>query len=84
MQGKRFTDEFKLEAVKMITERGVPVKELSDRLGVSTWSLYQWVRHNAVPPEQGQRMQSSVALSRARCHCAKAVIRTVLRRRFND
>jgi transposase len=36
----------------MITERGVPVKDLSDRLGVSTWSLYQWVKHYAVPPEQ--------------------------------
>ena len=41
MQGKRFTDEFKLGVVKLITERGVSVQELSKRLGVSTWSLYQ-------------------------------------------
>ena len=26
MQGKRFTEEFKLEAVKLITERGVSVR----------------------------------------------------------
>jgi len=61
MQGKRFTEEFKLEAVKMITERGVPVKELSDRLGVSTWSLYQWVKHYAVPPEQRKEQDDQAA-----------------------
>ena len=57
MQGKRFTDEFKLEAVKQITERGVSVQEVSKRLGVSTWSLYQWVKQYALPPEQRKEQQ---------------------------
>lgn len=35
MQSKRFTEEFKLEAVRQITERQVPVQEVSKRLGVS-------------------------------------------------
>jgi len=61
MQGKRFTEEFKLEAVKLITERGVSVRELSDRLGVSTWSLYQWVKHYAVPPEQRKEQDDQTA-----------------------
>ena len=61
MQGKRFTEEFKLEAVKQITERQVPVQEVSRRLGVSTWSLYQWVKHYAVPPEQRKEQDDQTA-----------------------
>lgn len=37
-----FSDEFKRDAVAQITERGYPVAEVSERLGVSTYSLYQW------------------------------------------
>jgi transposase-like protein len=33
MQGKRFTEEFKLEAVRLVTERQVSVREVSKRLG---------------------------------------------------
>lgn len=61
LQGKRSTDEFKLEAVKRITERGVPVKELSDRLGVSTWSLYKLAKHYAVQPEQRKEQVDQTA-----------------------
>ena len=35
-----FTDDFKRDAVALITERGYPAKEVSERLGVSTHSLY--------------------------------------------
>ena len=38
----RFTPEFKEEAVRQITERGYSVAEVSDRLGVSAHSLYNW------------------------------------------
>lgn len=37
-----FTDEFKRDAVRQITERGYPVSEVSQRLGVSQHSLYEW------------------------------------------
>jgi transposase-like protein len=37
-----FSDDFKRDAVAQITERGCPVAEVSERLGVSTYSLYQW------------------------------------------
>ena len=37
-----FSDEFKRDAVAQITERGYPVAELSQRLGVSHHSLYAW------------------------------------------
>lgn len=37
-----FSDDFKRDAVRQITERGYSVAEVSDRLGVSTHSLYAW------------------------------------------
>lgn len=40
----RFTEEFKQEAVGQILERGYTVKEVSERLGVSTHSLYIWMK----------------------------------------
>ncbi len=39
-----FSDEFKRDAVAQITERGYPVSEVSQRLGVSAHSLYAWKR----------------------------------------
>ncbi|MCT2539968.1 IS3 family transposase [Sedimentimonas flavescens] len=39
-----FSDEFKRDAVAQITERGYPVSEVSERLGVSKHSLYAWKR----------------------------------------
>lgn len=41
-KGKRYTEEFKIEAVKQITERGYSVQEVAERLGISTKSLYHW------------------------------------------
>ncbi|GIK82809.1 MAG: transposase [Alphaproteobacteria bacterium] len=40
----RYTAEFRAEAVKQVVERGYPVREVATRLGVSPWSLYQWLR----------------------------------------
>jgi transposase len=37
-----FSEEFKRDAVRQITERGYPVSEVSQRLGVSAHSLYEW------------------------------------------
>ncbi len=42
MANSHFAEEFKIEAVKQITERGYSVAEVSERLGVSTYSLYAW------------------------------------------
>ena len=44
MSSQRFTPEFKEEAVRQIIDRGYPVKEVSERLGVSTHSLYKWLK----------------------------------------
>jgi len=41
---RRFTEEFKAEAVKQVTDRGCSVADVSERLGISTKSLYLWLR----------------------------------------
>ncbi|ETA50636.1 transposase [Rhodobacteraceae bacterium PD-2] len=42
-----YSDEFKRDAVAQITERGYPVAEVAQRLGVSQHSLYAWKRRFA-------------------------------------
>lgn len=39
-----FSEDFKRDAVHQITVRGYPVREVSERLGVSTHSLYKWTK----------------------------------------
>ena len=55
---QRFTEEFKIEAVKQVTERGHPVAEVSVRLGVSAYSLYTWIKRYSVPAEQRSQHDS--------------------------
>jgi transposase-like protein len=35
MSGAKFTDEFKRDAVAQVEDRGYPVREVAERLGVS-------------------------------------------------
>jgi transposase len=49
MSSKRYTNEFKIEAVKQVTDRGHPVAEVAARLGVSSHSLYVWMRRYGNP-----------------------------------
>mgnify|MGYP001798769663 CR=1 FL=1 len=44
MGTSNYSDEFKRDAVHQITVRGYPVREVSQRLGVSTHSLYKWMK----------------------------------------
>lgn len=52
MSTARFTEEFKLEAVKQITQHQRPVAEVAKRLGVSTPSLYVWVKRYGKSTQQ--------------------------------
>lgn len=40
----KFSEDFKQDAIHQITVRGYAVREVSDRLGVSTHSLYKWMK----------------------------------------
>ncbi|MEI8608181.1 IS3 family transposase [Enterovibrio norvegicus] len=44
MSGKRFPEEFKIEAVKQVTEKGHRVADVAHRLGTTTHSLYAWIK----------------------------------------
>lgn len=56
----RFTEEFKIDAIKQITERGHTVADVSHRLGVSTHSLYAWVkRYSSSSGNAGQDDQAA-------------------------
>lgn len=42
MSGKRYTEEFKIEAIRPVVDRGYSIAEVADRLGTTTHSLYAW------------------------------------------
>ena len=56
MSSKRYTKEFKEEAVKQVVERGYSGTEVAKRLGISSHSLYKWVggtrKHKALKEEK--------------------------------
>ena len=60
MSTKRYPEEFKIEAIKQVTERGHTVADVASRLGVSTHSLYKWIREAEQPTEvrHGQLSQA--------------------------
>jgi transposase len=64
MGKSNFTEEFKLDAIKQITERGYAVADVSKRLGVSTHSLYGWMKHYSAPPGSAAKDDQSAEIRR--------------------
>lgn len=58
MSSKRYPEEFKIETVKQITERGHPVAEVASRIGVSQHSLYAWLKRYSLPESGGSERGS--------------------------
>ncbi|QLS83051.1 IS3 family transposase [Klebsiella pneumoniae] len=44
MSGKRYPEEFKIEAVKQVVDRGYSVASVATRLDIATHSLYAWIK----------------------------------------
>lgn len=44
MSSKRYPEEFKIEAVRLATDRGHSVAQVADRPSAATHSLYAWIR----------------------------------------
>ncbi|MGC3821010.1 IS3 family transposase [Acinetobacter sp. G11] len=57
MSSKRYPEEFKIEAVKQVTEKGYSVAEVAARLGTTTHSLYAWIKR--YDPQQPKVTQSA-------------------------
>jgi transposase len=73
MSKHRFTPEFRQEAIKQVTQRGYSVKEVSERLGVSTHSLYKWIKDTKPVEEQA----GDLAATRLENQKLKAELRRV-------
>lgn len=57
MSSKRYPEEFKIEAVKQVTEKGRSVAEVAARLGTTTHSLYAWIKR--YDPQQPKTIESN-------------------------
>ena len=71
MERRRFSREFKLEAVKLVRERGVAVAQAARDLDVHENVLRKWVREFAVAPQhsfpgQGQMKPEQLEIERLR------------------
>ncbi|MCL4104353.1 UNVERIFIED_CONTAM: hypothetical protein GTU68_047315 [Idotea baltica] len=66
MTSKRYTEEFKIEAVKQVTERGYSVAEVAERLGVTTThSLYAWMKRYGEPnPSQANKVDDQAEIAK--------------------
>jgi len=51
-QRRKFTEEFKQEAANQVIQRGYPIKEVADRLGISDKTLYNWVNRFKTPDDE--------------------------------
>lgn len=58
---ERHPEEFKIEAVKQVTERGLRVADVAERLGVSAHSLYAWVKRYSKPQAKLQQVDDQRA-----------------------
>ena len=76
MERRKYTREFKLEAVKLIKERGVTVAQAARDLGVHATVLHNWVRQFASDPQHsfpghGQMKPEDAEIARLRREVAK-------------
>jgi transposase-like protein len=54
---QQFAAEFRKEAVRQVTERGLKVTDVAARLGVSAPSLYKWVNEDRPDPEAKDKVE---------------------------
>ncbi len=76
MQRRKFSREFKLEAVKLVCERGGAVAQATRDLGVHETVLRKWVKEFAADPGHaftghGQMRPEQLEIDRSRREVAK-------------
>ncbi|TCV66199.1 transposase [Pseudomonas fluorescens] len=55
MSNPRYPKEFKIQAVNQVTEKKLPVADVAARLGVSTHSLFAWIKRYRKPQTERQQ-----------------------------
>ena len=73
---RKFTREFKVEAVRLVRERGVTVAQAARDLGLGQTVLRKWVREYGSDPKdafpgQGQQKPEQVELTQLRREVAR-------------
>ena len=76
MQRRRFSREFKVEAVRLVRERGVSVAQAGRDLDVHENVLRKWVREQSADPQQafpghGQMKPEQIEIEKLRREVAK-------------
>ena len=67
MRGKRYPEEFKIEAVKQVVDRGHSVSSVATRLNITTHSLYAWMKKYG-PDSSTHNKQSDAQAGSRRIH----------------
>ena len=77
--GKRFSEEFQRDAVRMLEGGERTAKQLQSGTGVSEWSLKRWVKFHGRTDQAKERAQeSALELENAKLRCE---LETVSRQR---
>ena len=76
MERRKFSREFKLEAVKLVGERGVAVAQAARDLDLHVNALRKWVREQSSDPQQafpghGQMKPEQLEIEKLRREVAK-------------
>ncbi len=61
MSSKRYPEEFRIEAVKQVTEHGYPTREVASRPGISFPTLYKWIKIYSTPEPERIELQGQAA-----------------------
>lgn len=67
----KFSEDFKRDAVHQISVRGYAAREVSERLGVSTHSLYKWLKMYAKPASQASSVDQEAENRRLKRELAR-------------
>ena len=73
MSSKRYPEEFRIEAVKQVVDRGHSVADVAKRLDITSHSLYAWIKkygpdkqqHNDLADAQAEIKRLQKELKRA-------------------
>lgn len=76
MQRRKFGREFKIEAVRLVRERGVSVAQAARDLDVHETMLHRWVKQATADPQhafpgQGQMKPEQIEIDRLRKEVAR-------------
>lgn len=66
---KRYAEEFKLQAARLIVEHGYTYRQASEQLGAHDWSIREWVkkyRQSGQLPPKGQPVAAAEELKAVR------------------